>query len=275
MLMPYPFNDTVFHRMGKRAMAHIMQYYGTKKTFLLGIGHLDFLIAQYLDHLLHQVHTAQGVMETGVVEEKGIYSVEKFLMARRFMYWQVYLHKTGLVAEQLLIRVLQRAKYLLGRGEVLHCSAALHFFMRHQIAYRDFTTENIEMFSKLDDIDVLSAIKNWKDHSDVVLSRLCTMLINRDLLHIKMKDRPINGHKLDKHLRRVQDAYSISREEAGYFVFEGMVENQAYSQEKQVIHILRKNGKLVDVARASDHLNLKALSRSVKKYYICFPKGFI
>ena len=216
-----------------------------------------------------------GVDGELVVEEKGIYSVDKFLMARRFMYWQVYLHKTGLVAEQLLIRVLQRAKFLLGRGETLHCSEALHFFMRHQVPYGDFDTEMIEMFSRLDDIDVLSAIKNWKENPDVVLSLLCTMIINRNLLHIKMRDKPISGRKIQKHLVRVQEAYSISSEEARYFVFEGTVENRAYDQDKQIIRILRKSGKLVYVAKASDHLNLKALSKSVKKYYICFPKGLV
>ncbi|MCK5443467.1 MAG: HD domain-containing protein [Maribacter sp.] len=210
-----------------------------------------------------------------VVEEKGIYSVEKFLMARRFMYWQVYLHKTGLVAEQLLIRILKRAKELLGKGEVLPCSANLLFFMKNRISKNDFTPAILDTFSKLDDIDILAAIKNWQDHDDFVLSHLCQMIVNRKLLTIKLKNKPIATKRVDQFIENYKMLQRLTKEETAYFVFSGKIENRAYNHEKQNINILKKNGQLKDVAKASDQLNLKALSKTVTKYYICYPKDSV
>ena len=207
-----------------------------------------------------------------VVEEKGIYSVEKFLMARRFMYWQVYLHKTGLVAEQLLIRILKRARQLAVKGVSLQCSEALLFFMRNNIGKQDFSVEILDKFAQLDDIDILAALKKWQYHEDFVLSKLCGMIIHRKLLTIKMKNKPIDSAKLDEEFSSFKNLHGLSDEETDYFVFEGEIENRAYNLEKQNINILRKDGKLKDVAKASDHLNLKALSKKVTKYYICYPK---
>ncbi|TMM57440.1 HD domain-containing protein [Maribacter algarum] len=207
-----------------------------------------------------------------MVEEKGTYSVEKFLMARRFMYWQVYLHKAGIVAEQLLIRILKRAKQLLKKGVQVSCSEALLFFMTHKIGEANFEVAVLDKFSKLDDVDILSAIKLWQDHDDFVLSKLCQMVINRQLLKIKLKNKPISEDLFEKHLNRIKLEYKLSDEEAGYFVFKGNIENRAYNSDKQNINILRKNGKVTDVAKASDHLNLKTLSKTVTKYYMCFPK---
>ena len=207
-----------------------------------------------------------------VVEEKGIYSVEKFLMARRFMYWQVYLHKTGLVAEQLLIRILKRARQLVVKEVPLDCSESLIFFMKNKIEKTDFDSAVLERFSQLDDIDVLAAIKKWQHHDDFVLSKLCGMIIHRKLLTIKMKNKPIAIDKLDEEFNAFKKLHVLSDEETGYFVFKGEIENRAYNLEKQNINILKKDGKLKDVAKASDHLNLKTLSKKVTKYYICYPK---
>jgi len=207
-----------------------------------------------------------------VVEEKGIYSVEKFLMARRFMYWQVYLHKTGLVAEQLLIRILKRAKELVAKKVKLECNENLMFFISHRISSENFDNSVLKTFAQLDDVDVLAAIKQWQGHTDFVLSRLCQMVINRKLLNIKLKNRPIEKGKLDVNFQRFKTLHRLSDEETQYFVFSGSIENQAYNQEKQNINILKKNGKLVDVAKMSDQLNLKALSKKVTKYYMCYPK---
>lgn len=137
-----------------------------------------------------------------VVEEKGGYSVEKFLMARRFMYWQVYLHKTGLVAEQLLIRILRRAKELLLQHQKVQCSPTLLFFLSHKITRENFDRSVLEAFSKLDDVDILAAIKQWQGSQDFVLSRLCQMLINRRLFTIKLRNKPIDPEKLTKHFDR-------------------------------------------------------------------------
>lgn len=207
-----------------------------------------------------------------VIEKKGIYSVEKFLMARRFMYWQVYLHKTGIVAEQLLISVLKRAKELLSNGENLNCSSSLKFFMQNKLDKNSFTTDHLERFAQLDDVDILSAIKEWQFTSDFVLSKLCSMIINRNLLHVKIKNNPIDPKKIEKQKALLKKNYGLSDSEIKYFVFEGVIENQAYNQHNQNINILRDNGKIVDAILASDQLNLKTLSKKVTKYYICYPK---
>lgn len=208
-----------------------------------------------------------------VVEEKGIYSVEKFIVARRLMYWQVYLHKTGIVAEQLLVRILRRAKDLSAEGIELPASKALGFFLKNNIKLSNFSEEVLDTFAKLDDSDILWAMKTWSENDDFVLRNLSRMLLERDLLKIQVKTKPIPAEKVDRKIKDLVHKYKISKEEAGYFVFTGTMENQAYSMEKDTINLLKKNGKVVDVAKASDQLNLEALSKSVVKYYICYPKN--
>ncbi|MFY0714368.1 HD domain-containing protein [Seonamhaeicola sp. NFXS20] len=207
-----------------------------------------------------------------VVEEKGIYSVEKFIVARRLMYWQVYLHKTGLAAEQLLIRVLQRAKELNNQGRNLYASTALTYFLKNKITIENFTNETLDVFSELDDYDIISAMKHWQHDEDFVLSKLSKMIINRNLLKIKVKKKKIKESKLDAHLTEFMQAHNISKEEAKYFVFTGSISNQAYQLKHNQINILFKSGKIADIVKASDHLNLKTLSKPVTKYYICYPK---
>ena len=207
-----------------------------------------------------------------VVEEKGIYSVEKFLVARRFMYWQVYLHKTGLVAEQLLTRILKRAKELVQQGNHLKCSDALLFFLNSEIKLDDFTSDTLEIFAKLDDYDIVAAMKDWQYHDDFVLKNLCEMILNRELLKIKMKNKPIKTSELISYSNALMDKYNISKVEADYFVFNGEITNVAYKNKKQNINILLKSGKIKDIVKASDQLNLKALSKPVTKYYMCYPK---
>ncbi len=213
------------------------------------------------------------VDEELVVEEKGIYSVEKFLMARRFMYWQAYLHKTGVVAEQLLIRSLRRAKELLAKGVAVPCSDTLQFFLTNKITKANFDEVVLDRFSMLDDVDVMAALKEWQHHPDFVLSELCKRLLNRNLLHIKLKNKPIEQQKIEKHFLEVKELHSLSDVEAAYFVFSGEIENTAYDPHRQRIMILKSGGKLTDAVKASDHLNLKALSKTVTKYYICYPKA--
>lgn len=207
-----------------------------------------------------------------VVEEKGIYSVEKFLLARRLMYWQVYLHKTSLVAESLLIRVLKRAKELVNHGEKLNASKPLLFFLENKIDSDNFTDEVLETFSKLDDYDVVAAMKEWATSQDFVLRNLCKMIIERDLLRIKIKKKKFNEEKIEKRIQDFKVKSNISEEEARYFVFTGMIVNQAYHQNKQNINILYKSSKIVDIVSATDQFNLKALAKPVTKYFICYPK---
>ena len=221
------------------------------------------------ERLLTMLNVLNGEL---VIEEKGIYSVEKFLMARRFMYWQVYLHKTGLVAEQLLIKILQRAKELLAKGENIQFNGALKYFMENNIPKEKFSREKLDLFAQLDDVDILWAIKGWQDHDDFVLSRLCKMIINRSLLHVKLKNKPINEAKLNKHFLNFKNQHQLTDVETAYFVFSGVIKNQAYNSKSQNINILRSNGRITDVAKASDQQYLKTLSKNVTKYYMCYPK---
>ncbi|MBT8302856.1 MAG: HD domain-containing protein [Bacteroidia bacterium] len=208
-----------------------------------------------------------------VIEEKGIYSVEKFLLARRLMYWQVYLHKTGLVAEQLLIRVLKRAKELTNNGVSLKASDPLLYFLKNRVGLNDFTDVILDLFARLDDSDILSAMKDWQYHDDFVLSNLCDMIINRDLLKIRIKNKEIDNDSLQKHKDNLIKKYRITPEEADYFVFSGTIENLAYHELEGNINILTREGKVKDVVKLSDHLNLKALSKPVVKHFICYPKN--
>ncbi len=222
------------------------------------------------DRLLTMLNVSSNEL---VVEEKGLYPVEKFLMARRFMYWQVYLHKTSLVAEVLLIKLMQRARELITADQDVKGSSALQLFLKGNLG--GFTTAHLEHFAQLDDIDVISALKEWQNHPDFILSELSKRLLNRALLKVKVKDKPIPKSKLEEKRKWVLANYPIDESQVHYFVFDGEISNQAYNNAQQNIHILTKNGKLVDVAKASDHFNLKALSKKVVKYYACYPKASV
>ena len=207
-----------------------------------------------------------------VIEEKGIYSVEKFLVARRLMYWQAYLHKTSVVAELILTKILKRAKELTQKGIVLPCSEPLQFFLQNKISLADFDKSVLDKFSYLDDYDVLGAIKAWQFHDDFVLQSLCRMILNRDLLKIQMSDDKPNKENLLAIKNKYISIAGISDKEADYFVFKGKLKNQAYSKSSEPIRILKKDKTIEDVVEASDQLHLKALSKPVTKYFICFPK---
>lgn len=208
-----------------------------------------------------------------VIEEKGIYSVEKFLVARRLMYWQVYLHKTGLCAEQILIKAIKRAKYLVQQGKEIFGSESLLFFLKNDIELNDFNKNELETFAKLDDFDIIYVVKMWMNADDVVLKNLSRMLINRQLPKIKLKDKPISNAKYQEEFESFMKNNNMTAEEANYFIFKGEANNLAYTTSDQPIKILYKNGKLKDVSKASDQFNLKALSKVVTKYYLCYPKN--
>ncbi|PHQ56632.1 MAG: phosphohydrolase [Lutibacter sp.] len=207
-----------------------------------------------------------------VIEEKGIYSVEKFIVARRLMYWQVYLHKTGLVAEKLLGKILTRANELALLGEKLPASKAFTYFLTHQIEESNFTLETLKTFAKLDDYDVFSAIKEWISHEDKILSKLSESLINRKLPKVILQKAPFTKAQIDKICQQVKKTFAFNDAELDYFVYHGKIQNQAYDVTKNNIQILYKDGAIKDVTEASDHLNLQALSIPVVKYYICYPK---
>ncbi|MDO5105483.1 HD domain-containing protein [Capnocytophaga sp.] len=207
-----------------------------------------------------------------VVEEKGIYSVEKFLVARRLMYWQVYLHKTSVAGEQLLIRVLKRAKELVQSGESLPMSNALLFFIQNKINKQQFSKDILNKFALLDDTDIISAMKEWQFHPDFIISKLSKMLLNRDLPKVKLQNTPFDIEKTLLLYEKVTSVYEITPKEAEYFVFSDKIANTAYNAQQQNIQILTKKGKIIDVVKASDQLNLEALSKPVVKHYLCYPK---
>lgn len=221
------------------------------------------------DRLIQMMNVVDDVL---VIEEKGIYSVEKFLMARRLMYWQAYLHKTSLVAENMLVRVLKRAKELSQKGIVLPCSEPLLYFMQHKVELIDFDDTVLEKFSQLDDTDIVAALKAWQNHSDFILSNLSKMIVNRDLLKIKLNSEKYTPEDVEELKSKLTNFYRISQQEASYFIFKGKIKNQAYNKDVEPIKILKKDKTIEDVVEASDQLNLKALSKPVTKYFICFPK---
>lgn len=221
------------------------------------------------ERLIQMLNVQDDVL---VMEEKGIYSIEKFLMARRLMYWQAYLHKTSVVAELTLTKILKRAKELAIKGEVLFGSPFLLFFLNNKIELNQIDKATLDKFSNLDDYDVLGAIKQWQYHDDFVLSSLSKMIINRNLLKIELSEDKIDKIKLLDLKQKYAKQYGISDKEVEYFVFKGKIKNEAYSKSSEPIRILKKDRTIENVVEASDQMHLKALSKTVTKYFICYPK---
>lgn len=210
-----------------------------------------------------------------VIEEKGIYSVENFLTARRLMYWQVYLHKTSLVTELILINVMKRARELIQNNQKLNCSTPLLYFLQHNVTKEDLYADALNTFALLDDYDIISALKEWMNHEDYILRKLCTMIVNRDLPKIILSNDKFSSEETQNLVSRFLQTNKLTAVEAKYFIFKGKVKNQAYNKCLEPIRILKKDGSVEDVIDASDQLNLRALSKPVTKYYICFPKVLI
>ena len=210
--------------------------------------------------------------DTLIVEEKGIYSIEEFLVARRLMYWQVYLHKTSIGAEFVLIRILARVKELTQQGKKLPMTTALRFFVENHITKETFDRHALHLFAQLDDYDIISGLKEWQYGDDWVLAKLSQMILNRDLLRVKLYKSPVEKKKVQELLQETAQQLNISEDLAHYFVFTGEISNTAYRKDEQNILIYTKNNKIVDVTKASDQMNLDALSTKVTKYYLCSLK---
>ncbi|MBI3518697.1 MAG: HD domain-containing protein [Bacteroidetes bacterium] len=223
------------------------------------------------DRIIKMLNVKDGEL---VIEAKGIYSVENFLIARRLMYWQVYLHKTVLSAEKLLVNILKRAKELSLSGTDLFATPALSLFLKNNFTKKEFKSnpELIQQFVLLDDYDIMASVKAWISHEDVVLSSLCKNLIDRNLYKIELQNKNFTSAYHAQLQEKVMKKYKLSKKESEYFVFTESVNNSAYNSSKFQIHILYKNGELADVAKASDQLNIKMLSKKVTKYFICYPK---
>ena len=209
-----------------------------------------------------------------VVEEKGIYSIEKFLIARRLMYWQVYLHKTVVSAENMLIKTLQRAKELLNDGKEVYANPYLGEFLKNNYTIIDFenNTKLLNDFAELDDFDIYSSLKYWKNNPDFVLSSLSKMILNRNLLKIKVQNTAFTASEIETEIDTVKKSYNISKQEAEYFIFSDKVSNSTYNIEKANINILMKNGDVIDITSASGQFNIEALKKTINKYFLCYSK---
>lgn len=210
-----------------------------------------------------------------VVEEKGIYSIENFLSARRLMYWQVYLHKVAVSAEVMLIELIKRAKKLTQSGEKLMATPALSIFLEQDITATDFKEDAdiLEVYSLLDDNDIWGSLKFWQEHDDFVLRNLSQMLLGRRLFGIEFSNESFTKEQKQAIISKTQKEYNITEKEASYFVKKGTVSNSAYIVSGQSINILMKSGEVMDVVNATDLPNIKAMSKIVKKHYLCAPKS--
>jgi HD superfamily phosphohydrolase len=207
-----------------------------------------------------------------VIEEKGILSIEQFLTARRLMYWQVYLHKTNIAAEQMLIQTLKRAKYLYQENKKINVLKSLEFFLKEDINLETFTQNNIylENFAAIDDNDIWTSLKLWKDEKDFVLKTLSTNLLERKIFKINISAEKEELPNIITIKQKIAEKYNLDEKEIKYFVREGIANNEAYQAKGEVINILSKNGHILDIAQASDLPNIKALKKIVKKYYVCY-----
>lgn len=209
-----------------------------------------------------------------VIESKGIYSIEKFLISRRLMYWQVYLHKTVIAAETVLINILRRARELVRGGFKLDASPTLLFFLANDIDLVSIKEEStLVRFSLLDDSDIMSAIKIWQFCGDVVLERLCKSIVTRDLPKITLSNEPVPCELIDKEVERIKGLYGVSDGCASYFVCSGEVQNKGYDSSNELIKILSKDGEISNIYDVSDMLSAKAFSQITKKYFLCTAKN--
>lgn len=208
-----------------------------------------------------------------IIDQKGIYSVEKFLMARRFMYWQVYLHKASLAADRMLLNILRRAKEISQNGQKIFASPFLEYFLKNSFKQDDITQQEvIDNFCLLDDNDIVSAIKVWTKCNDQILSTLCKMLINRNLFKISIHNRPIEESEFKLELDLVMSKYNLTEEQAKYFVVKDTIANTAYSSTGAALKIGYKDGSLVDIDETSEVYNLKDHRVPQVKYFICSAK---
>lgn len=212
------------------------------------------------------------VEENIVVEEKGIYSVENFLSARRLMYWQVYLHKTGIAADAMLKNILIRAKHLISNEYDLSVAEPLKSFLHSNINLGQIKNDPsiLNKFVQLDDYDIWSAIKSWTNSNDKILSELATSLINRKLYKIKLSNEPLE--ELKKALEKSLISKGVAQEDFSYYLTEGSISNAAYMAHNQKIRLLKKDGSVVDIEKTADLPNIKAMSNIVTKYYLCWSK---
>lgn len=222
------------------------------------------------ERIIEMLNVHEGQL---VLEEKGIYSIEKFIVARRLMYWQVYLHKTVVSAELTLIQILKRAKHLAENGKELFASPALRYFLENSVTIREFNekSEVLYQFADLDDFDILGAIKVWQASSDIILADLSRRLVTRDLLKIEISKEPFSAERIEAERKQLATRWDIPFDQTQYYVYSEKLTNSAYNQGKQNINLLMKTGEIMDLSKASDNLNISALANPVEKFCLCYP----
>ena len=235
--------------------------YLTRDSFFTGVS--EGVIGY--DRIIKMLTVYNGEL---MAEEKGIYSIEKFLVSRRLMYWQVYLHKTVLCAEKMLVNIINRARVLKAGAP----SNALNTFLRNEFREEDIE-RHLDDFCMLDDYDVLSAIKSWTLHPDVILSFLCKGIVNRRLLKVRYSGTIIDNNLVKEKKQLVMQNFQVNNEEAGYLVFAGETGNETYSDQDEHINILFKDGSIKDISGVDNALINQTLFGTVKKFYICFPNA--
>ena len=223
-----------------------------------------------MDRIIKTLNVYQDQL---VVESKGIYSVEKFIVARRLMYWQVYLHKAALSAEFMLVKLLHRVRALVDRGEAVYLDAALAYFFQQRIDPHNLTEETLQQYIQLDDNNIEFAVKQWQYHPDKVVQNLSKRLLSRKLLKLEIQRSPIEPAEIERRQAMVMEHLGYTEEEVPYLVFQGTVKNQAYlKNSKEPIRVWFKNGELLDLVDVSDMKNIDALSQPDIKYFVCSPR---
>ena len=289
VLMMHELNN-VFEGKLQMAIDIFNDHYPKKFLHQLISGQLDMDRLDYLMRDSFYTGVSEGVISFDriikmlnvfndelVIDIKGIYSIEKFIVARRLMYWQVYLHKTVLAAENQLINVLKRAKYLVQNGEKLFATPALDLFLKEdftEISFRK-TPELLTVYASLDDYDIFSSIKVWSKHDDFILSRLSIGLVERQLYKIKIQRNAFDESDIKLLKLKVENTFGVSADDAAYFVFTKSIANNAYNPQEENINILFKDNTIKDIANASDNLSLSLLAKPVVKNILCVDRELI
>lgn len=274
----------------KIATAIFNNLYPKKFLHQLVSGQLDMDRLDYLARDSFFTGVAEGVISHDriikmltladdqlVVEDKGIYSIEKFLISRRLMYWQVYLHKTVIAADQLLVSLLRRARHLSRKGAILFATPDFSEFLRGNPTKEDFVSdpEWLERFARLDDDDIFASVKVWTGHSDPILSDLCRRLAVRNLFRVEMQAVPFDEAYMENIRRRTVQMFGLTEDDAGYYFWKGKVENEAYNPAQERIMIRGRKGELTDISALSVQLNNTAMPTTVSRYLLCYPKEII
>ena len=210
-----------------------------------------------------------------VVEQKGIYSLENYLTTRRLMYWQVYLHKTAVAYEKVMVNMLHRAKYLAQQDASLFASPALAYFLRNDVDRQWFLShqEAMQMYAELDDSDIWSAMKAWRHSSDKILSTLATDMLDRNIFKVEVHETPVSEERIMELQQRIAQKMDIPLEDAHYLMSVVTLSKDMYSADEDSIDILYKDGTTRDITQASELLNVDLLSRKVSKHYLCYQRG--